>query len=99
MLTPEMVAQIRMLVVIQSGSDWRDLLHIIDAYEAQRPRPASEVPKSRETVLIYYGYGGNPLCSTGYYVHGAEMPWRTDRSGRFPSEAVHYWLPLPEVPE
>lgn len=68
------------------------LLALLDAYEAQRPRPASEVPERHRDVLGYVGGEWREAAHSGeaWYVYADGDAQETDD--------LTWWLPLPEVP-
>jgi hypothetical protein len=102
MLTSERIAEVRACVRCDVRASVLDDAEIIlDAYEASRPRPASEVPPKGMTVIVRYGHTVDGVVSAGRYVghDGYGHVWNTDRSGRIFGHIVRQWWTLPEVPE
>lgn len=73
-----------------------NLLIALDAYEASRPRPASEVPEDPSDALVYVcGEWRESLYSDGQWRIYAEDGLSYDPG----QQAVAAWLPLPPTPE
>lgn len=69
-----------------------EVLALLDAYEAQRPRPASEPPAHHRDVLGYVGGEWREAAHSGeaWYVYADGDAEETDD--------LTWWLPLPGVP-
>lgn len=91
----EMREQAAQLVSVNDRAEARAL---IDAYEAQRPRPASEPPLVRCRVLVLSVHRA-AWEGCWYEPAAPRLPWRTDTSGDLHAVEVLAWLPLPPLPK
>lgn len=93
-----------------TASSWRVILAALDAYDPQRPRPASESPEDSETVLVYGRryphsaarwwvghYADYDRCAPVGIPRHEWCEWRTD-DHRVITVAMA-WLSLPPAPE
>lgn len=78
--------------------DREHLAALLDAYEATRPRPASQKPPTDIKVLVQVDHDKiedvtAPLLVTGWYNGTA---WAVVGIGMLPDDDILAWLPLPE---
>lgn len=97
-LTPKRIAQYRECISAELP-DWvpvhkSDLLALLDAYEAQRPRGAGEVPAPGAEVLVKTRAGG--ARSVGFHDGSGDEPmWHTE-DGTWSTDDIERWWPLPK---
>lgn len=73
---------------------------VLDAYEAQRPRPASEAPEARGLVLVRHDSAPGRY-QPAWYEPRASPPkrWLWESRNWIDPSAILAWLPLPPAPE
>lgn len=95
-LSRERIAELR---ASRKPLTWGELLALLDAYEAQRPRPASTKPEARCRVLL------RSTIAPTIWVPGEHWPqydsrqsyfFCSDRDGMLLDRNVIEWIPYPE---
>ena len=101
MLTSERVAELRAWVEyeVHDGDTRRALCAVLDAYEGERPRAASEVPAGSCRVLILHRRGHGRRESGNFWADAPYRKWCGDLYGWLADDEIIGWLPLPEVPK
>lgn len=85
-LSRERIAELR---ASRKPLTWAELMALLDAYEAQRPRPASEPPQRAGLYLAL-------VCDDGYFW---TVSWAYGGSEGWVGDNIVAWLPLPPAPE
>lgn len=92
-LSRERIAELR---ASRNPPTWAELMALLDAYEASRPRPASEPPEDPNDVMAYvFGEWREALYSNSQWRIYAEDGLTYDPG----QKEVVAWLPLPPAPE
>lgn len=83
--------------VSESYVDWARECR--EAWEAQRPRPASEKPENGARVLVKLRNYVAPMIGSYILADNAHDPCWTVNGRSFSDQDVECWLPLPPSPE